>query len=203
VALTRAAVFAGAQEPKARYEAQVGHCKADLVAMEGGHLADIVENGERKWLDARRWRVLLGVTAKLAVQPKVCRSGAYLVMRVQGPHAGEALTDGAEVVLHCSRSDQLVAGQTGKGTNADAMSKDLEDYDLVGGVKEQGVLVSWSWWREKQNSVQTFQFLREAALRLGTTPDSTASSAKRRSRRNSSLIAGDKAPKIRAVDTFG
>jgi hypothetical protein len=63
------------------------------------------------------------------------------VARVQGPHAGEALTDGAEVVLHCSRSDRVVAGITRKGTNADAMGKDLEELDLVSDVKEQGALV--------------------------------------------------------------
>ena len=61
--------------------------------------------------------------------------------RVQGPHAGEALTDGAEVVLHRSRSDRLVAGVSGEGTNSDAMGKNLEDFDLVGEVKEQGVLL--------------------------------------------------------------
>jgi hypothetical protein len=64
-----------------------------------------------------------------------------LVAWVQGPHAGEALTDGAEVVLHCSRSYRLVAGIAGKGPRSDAMGKDLEDFDFVSDVKEQGVLV--------------------------------------------------------------
>jgi hypothetical protein len=64
-----------------------------------------------------------------------------LVPRVRGPHAGEALADGAEVVLHCSRSDRLVAGIAGKGTDADAMGKNLEDTDFVCDVREQGVLV--------------------------------------------------------------
>lgn len=56
---------------------------------------------------------------------------------------------------------------------------------------------------ETYKSVQTLQSLREAALRLETTLDSVASSAKRRSRRNSSLIAGDKVPEILVVDRFG
>ena len=67
--------------------------------------------------------------------------GAYLVSRVQGPHAGEALADGAEVLLHCSRSDRLVAGIAGKGTDSDAVSKDLEDTDFIRDVREEGVLV--------------------------------------------------------------
>jgi hypothetical protein len=139
VAFTRAAIFARAKEPKERHVAQVGHSKADVVAVEGGQLANIVENGKRKRFDARRWGVFLGITAKLTVKAEVKEAGAYLVARVQGPHAGEALADGAEVVLHCSRSYRLAAA--GKGSNTDAMGKDLEDANFVRDVREQGVLV--------------------------------------------------------------
>jgi hypothetical protein len=45
--------------------------------------------------------------------------------RVQVPQAGEGLADGAEVVLHCPRSDRLVSGIVGKDTITDAMGKDL------------------------------------------------------------------------------
>jgi hypothetical protein len=104
-------------------------------------LMNIVEDSEWQRFDARWRRVFFGVAAKLAVQAKIGAVRAYKVAGVQGPHTGEALTDGAEVVLHRSRSDRLVAGVSGKGSNSDAMSKDLEDFDLVGEVKEQGVLV--------------------------------------------------------------
>ena len=109
--------------------------------MEGGHFAYVVEDSERKWLDTSWRRVFLGVTAKLAVQTEINQGGTFLVARVQGPHTGEALTDGAEVVLHCSRSDRFVAGVTCKGSCADSMGKDLEKSDFVSDVKEQGALV--------------------------------------------------------------
>jgi hypothetical protein len=73
--------------------------------MEFGHLADIVEDAKRKRLDARRRRVFFRVTAKLAIKPESSQGGASLMARIQGPHAGKALTDRAELVLHRSISD--------------------------------------------------------------------------------------------------
>jgi hypothetical protein len=61
--------------------------------------------------------------------------------RVQAPHAGETLTERAEEVLHFSRPDRLVAGVAGKCTHADTMGQDLEEFDFVGNVKEQWILV--------------------------------------------------------------
>ena len=43
-------VLAESKEPKERYVAEVGHREADLLAVEGDRLANIVENGG----DARR-----------------------------------------------------------------------------------------------------------------------------------------------------
>jgi hypothetical protein len=51
-------------------------CKVDLAAVEGGHLANIVENGEQNFNSRRRRRALLGVTAKLAVKQESSRSCA-------------------------------------------------------------------------------------------------------------------------------
>jgi hypothetical protein len=94
VALTGAAILARAKEPKECHVAQVGHSQADLVVMKGSHLANVVENGKRKGFDARRRRIFLCVAAKLPVKAEICQGGPYLVARVQGPHAGEALADG-------------------------------------------------------------------------------------------------------------
>jgi hypothetical protein len=60
---------------------------------------------------------------------------------VRAPHAGEALTDGTEVILHCSRSDRLAAGVPDKLSDTDAVGKDLENADFVSDVGEQGILV--------------------------------------------------------------
>ena len=50
---------------------------------------------------------------------------------VRGPHTGEALPNGAEVILHCSRSNLEAATIAGEGASSDSMSEDLEDGDLV------------------------------------------------------------------------
>ena len=71
VACTRTAVLAGAEEPKERHVAQVRHGQADMIAVEGGQLANIVKDGEWKRFDSRRRRVLLGVAAKLSVKSEV------------------------------------------------------------------------------------------------------------------------------------
>lgn len=79
---------------------------------------------------------MLGVAAKLAVKTKISYRGSNLVAGVKGPHAGEALADGAEVILHRSRPDRFVAAVAGEDTDADAVGKDLEDLNLVGDVNE-------------------------------------------------------------------
>jgi hypothetical protein len=71
VALTRTAVIAGSKQPTEHHVAQVRLRKADLVAVEGGHLVDIVEDGDWKRFDTRRWWVLLGVAAELVVKAKI------------------------------------------------------------------------------------------------------------------------------------
>jgi hypothetical protein len=71
VAVSRTAVLAGSKEPKERHVAQVRHCEANLVTVEGGQFSDIVEDGDWKRLDARRRRVLSCVAAKLAVQAEI------------------------------------------------------------------------------------------------------------------------------------
>ena len=55
---------------KKRHAAQVGHGTAVHVAVKGGYLANIVENGKRKWFYAR-WRIFLGVTARLTVKAEI------------------------------------------------------------------------------------------------------------------------------------
>jgi hypothetical protein len=47
-----------------------------MVAKELYHMADIVEDAKRKRFDARRWRVLFRVTAKLAIKVEVRQGGA-------------------------------------------------------------------------------------------------------------------------------
>lgn len=108
--------------------------------MQCGHLTDIVKDGERERLDARGRRVLLGVAAELSVKAEIKLVRHWLVTWVRGPHAGEALTDGAEVVLHCARANRFVAGVARELTDTDAVGKDLEDTDLVRDVEEQGLL---------------------------------------------------------------
>jgi hypothetical protein len=78
------------------------------------------------------------------------------------------------------------------------MGKDLKDFNFVDDVKEHG-----AWWRGTPNSAQTLQLLREAALRIGRTPDSAVSSAKRKSWPSSLSIAVDKEPNIFAVNRLG
>jgi hypothetical protein len=63
--------------------------------MKSSHLANIVKDTKRKGLDTSRRGILFRVTAKLTVEAEVSLVGAYLMPRVQGPHAGEALADGA------------------------------------------------------------------------------------------------------------
>lgn len=106
MALTRSAVLAGSKEPNKHYVAQVGHSKANLVVVQGGQLANIVKNGDWKRFD---WRVAV----KLSVNEEISQGCAYSVAWVQVPHPDEVLTDEAGVVLHRSRSDQLVAGISG------------------------------------------------------------------------------------------
>jgi hypothetical protein len=76
----------------------------------------------------------------LAVEPEIGLEGGGIPTRIRGPHAGEALTDGAKVVLHCASSDRLAAGVTGKQSDADAVGEDLENFNLVGDGSKEGVL---------------------------------------------------------------
>jgi hypothetical protein len=75
------------------------------------------------------WRgVNPGVGLQLALDPKIDPT-LVILANVFGPHAGERLAHGAECVLHCARSDGLLAG--GESTIPVPLSKDLEDRDGV------------------------------------------------------------------------
>jgi len=84
---------------------------------------------------------LFGVRAELVVETEICRSRDWVDARVGGPHAGEALRDGAKVVLHCSRSDLVVAVVAGQRAGTDPVGKDLKDWDFVGDSRQEGVLL--------------------------------------------------------------
>jgi len=107
--------------------ARISYSEADVVAVGSSHSSDVVETTERQRLDLTGGWVLFGVRAEPAVERKIGLSRDWVDARVGGPHAGEALRDGAKVVLHCSRLDLVVAVVAGQRAGTDLVGKDLKD----------------------------------------------------------------------------
>jgi hypothetical protein len=61
--------------------------------MKGSHLANVVRMASGRGLTRDGGGSSFGVTAKLW-QAEIVRWSYFVCKRVQGPHAGEALTDG-------------------------------------------------------------------------------------------------------------
>ena len=68
---------------------------------------------------------------ELSANPEVYGPMAVFA-KVLGPHTGELLSHSTEGVLHCSRSDAVMAG--GQAAVSVSLSEELEDWDWINKV---------------------------------------------------------------------
>jgi hypothetical protein len=94
------------------------------------------DNGNGDGFNAGGGRVRPCIAFELAKEAEV--EVARLIQAwVRGPHSGKALAHCAEGVLHCARSDRVLAGCN--ASVAVALGKELEEEDGIVDVGEGGV----------------------------------------------------------------
>ena len=101
-----------------------------------GHVEDIQHDGNGDGLDSSGWCVTLGICPELSIDSEVDLAGGVL-SGIFGPHPGIRLTDSADGVLHCSRSDALLAGS--KSSISIPSGKDPKDWDGVLHCAKEGI----------------------------------------------------------------
>ena len=121
-------VFAGAKEKEER---EGNHVANGLIPGVRRCVRDhecLRDDRDGKRFDSRRWGVLFGIRAKLALEAKV-DAVVGVEAGVRGPHAAERLRNSAYGVLHAARLDRAAAG--GECALAASVGEDLKKRDGI------------------------------------------------------------------------